>query len=121
MGRPDLPRPRDTQIVHHLSGIEALWKAIDGERYETASRLAEEYVDELTLIRHDLGWGRGPRYSIELSTPPDVLERVFGRMGRDVAEQRRCEEPDWADARGEDERTQLLAKTCEEVLARLKA
>jgi hypothetical protein len=60
------------RILDRLSGIEDIWLAASGERYETADRLGREYSDELRLVLDDLGWGDGPGVeAIELTTEPD--------------------------------------------------
>jgi hypothetical protein len=90
--REDQPFPARRglhQILDRLSGIEDIWLAASTERYETADRLGREYSDELRLLLDDLGWGDGPEaQTVELTTAPDVLRRVFGRLRDTVAEER---------------------------------
>lgn len=73
------------QILDRLSGIGDIWLAASAEDFRTADRLGREYSDELRLVLDDLGWGDGPEVeTIELTSEPDLLRRVFARL-RDVA------------------------------------
>jgi hypothetical protein len=71
---------RDTLYEHilgDLSGIGDVWTVVCAENFEAADRLGRQYSDELRLILDDLGWGEGTGQSVELTTSPDVLQRVF--------------------------------------------
>ena len=97
------------RILDRLSGIEDIWIAASGGRFETAARLGREYSDELRLVLDDLGWGPGPGLeSIELATAPDVLRRVFGRLRETVADERDQQEADWIETRRLEERNRRL-------------
>lgn len=109
------------QIVERLSGIGDICLSVCSENYEAARRLGMEYSDELRLVSQDLGWGRGPGRSIDLTTPPDVLRRVFSRMREIAASQRASEEPEWIEARDLEERNRLVTEACQHVLAGLDA
>ena len=87
------------QILDRLSGIGDVWLKVSGGDFEGATKLGEEYADDLRLILDDLGWGEGLGRSIELSAPPDVLRRVFNRLLATAAGQRLSEEPEWAETR----------------------
>src|SRR5215475_10649500 len=84
------------QIVDRLSGIGDVWLAAAAGDFTTADRLGREYTDDLRLVLDDLGWGHGPGRTIELTAPPDVLQRVASRLQDSAAGQRRSEEPEWA-------------------------
>jgi hypothetical protein len=107
------------QILDRLSGIGDVWLAVAAEEYETATRLGREYSDDLRLLLDDLGWGDGLGRGIELTAPPDVLRRVFDRLGAAAAGQRLSEETELAEFRAFAERNQLVAEACEMVLAGL--
>lgn len=108
------------QILDRLSGIEDIWLAASTQRYETADRLGREYSDELRLILDDLGWGDGPEgESIELTTPPDVLRRVFARLRDTTAAERSDRQASWAESRQREERNRLVGEACQTVLAML--
>jgi hypothetical protein len=109
------------QIVERLSGIGDIWLSLCSENFEAARRLGMEYSDELRLVSQDLGWGRGAGRSIDLTTPPDVLRRVFSRMRDIAATQRASEEPEWIEARDLEERNRLVTEVCQHVLAGLDA
>ena len=109
------------QIVDRLSGIGDIWLSVCSENFEAARRLGMEYSDELRLVSQDLGWGPGPGRSIDLTTPPDVLRRVFSRMRDIAASQRASEEPEWVEARDLEERNRLVTEVCQHVLAGLDA
>jgi hypothetical protein len=108
------------QILDRLSGIEDIWLAASTQRYETADRLGREYSDELRLILDDLGWGDGPEVeAIELTTAPDVLRRVFGRLRDTAAAERARRQTGWFEGREEEERNRLVGEACQVVLAML--
>ncbi len=108
------------QILDRLSGIGDVWLAVQKEDFETATKLGREFSDGLCLVLDDLGWGAGPGRTIELTAPPDVLRRVFGRLEELAAAQ--CEEPDplLQEARELEERNRLVIEACRDVLATLK-
>lgn len=56
-----------------------------------------------------------------LTTPPDVLERIFDRLRADVAARQRNEADTLEEARFRDERNLLVAEACEMVPAGLPA
>lgn len=111
------------QILVRLSGIEDIWVAASSENYETADRLGREYSDELRLVLDDLGWGNGPELKtmIELTTEPDVLRRVLGRLGEAAAAEREYRQSAWVENRKLEERNRLVGETCRLVLTALDA
>jgi hypothetical protein len=109
-----------SQILDRLSGIDDIWMAASSEKFETADRLGREFSDELRLILDDLGWGDGPEVDvIELTTPPDVLRRVFGRLRDKASEERNHREADWAAHQEDEERNRLVGEACQAVLEML--
>jgi hypothetical protein len=69
------------QIIDRLSGIGDIWHAVAAKNWAAAERLAREFSDDLRLVLDDLGWDDGPGgETIELTTPPDVLRRVFSQL-----------------------------------------
>lgn len=105
------------QILDRLSGIDDIFMAASNQRFDQADRLGREFSDDLRLILDDLGWGDGPKLeTIELTTPPEVLRRVFGRLADNVDVERRSRRSDWDGRREEDERNRLVQETCQEVL-----
>ena len=110
------------QILDRLSGIDDIWIAASKADFATADRLGREYSDELRLVLDDLGWGDGPEVeTIELTTPADVLRRVFGRMLDTAAGERARRQAGWIETRQLEERNRLVGEACEVVLARLDA
>jgi len=108
------------RILDRLSGIEDIWLAASTQRYETADRLGREYCDELRLVLDDLGWGTGPEVeTIELTTPPDVLRRVFVRLRDTNANERIHREADRAEIRADQQRIRLVGEAGQVVLATL--
>ncbi len=108
------------RIVDRLSGIEDIWLAASTKRYETADRLGREYSDELRLLLDDLGWGDGPEVeTIELTTEPEVLRRVFARLRDTAAGERAHRQAGWVENRDQDARNRLVAEACEQVLTAL--
>jgi hypothetical protein len=109
-------------VVSRLGDIGAVSTAIEAEHYETASRLALEFSDLLRFILDDLGWGKGPKaHGIALSTDPDALRRIFTALHDHVIGQRRAEEPEWEDARIQEEKVGLVTEASRAVLAALTA
>jgi hypothetical protein len=102
-------------ILGDLSGIGDVWLAIGAQNFSAAERLGRRYSDDLRLILDDLGWGGGTGQSVELTTPPDVLQRVFRRLLNSA----RClvvsEQQQQAEVRG----FRLVAEVCEGFLAEL--
>ena len=108
------------QILIHLSGIEDVWIAVRSEDFETADRLGRDYSDDLCLLINDLGWGEGSRDApIELTTPPDVLRRVFNRLRETAARQEADEATERAEAKRFEEQNRVVAEVCREVLTSL--
>jgi len=116
------PEQRDAlydQILIHLSGIGDVWLAAEARNYEAAGRLGREYCDELHLILDDLGWGDGPGGTVELTTPPDVLRRVFTRLAETAEGQSAIEQRERVEAEQAEAHSRLVAETCRLVLAEL--
>lgn len=110
------------QILDRLSGIDDIWTAASKADFETADRLGREYSDELRLVLDDLGWGEGAgAETIELTTAPDVLRRLFGHMRDGAAGERARRQAGWTEARQLEERNRLVGEACEAVLAALDA
>jgi hypothetical protein len=107
-------------LLDQFSGIGDLWTVIEREDFDTATRLGRNFSDNLRLILADLGWGDGPGRSVELTAPPEVLERVFSRLRDTAASVRASEEPEWAAARDREERNRLVAEVCATVLENLE-
>jgi hypothetical protein len=108
------------QILDRLSGIGDVWLAASTENYETADRLGREYSDDLRLVLDDLGWGdRSETAAIEMTTPPNVLRRIFRRLRDSAAGERVQQQPGWAESRELEERNRLVGEACQVVLAAL--
>ncbi len=108
------------QMLNRLSGIDDIYTAASAGRFDQADRLGREFSDDLRLILHDIGWGAGPELEIiELTTPPDVLRRVFDRLHGTVITERISRAPDWDENRKDEERNRLVGEACQEILARL--
>ena len=106
-------------IVARLSGIGDLWRAVQDENFNTATRLGREFSDDLRLLLDDLGWGEEATGDVDLSAPPDVLRRVFDRLRATASSQRLSEEPELAELRALEQRNRLVSEACETVLAGL--
>jgi hypothetical protein len=106
-------------LLSKMSGIGDVWLAIDTGDIETASRLGREYSDDLRLLLDDLGWEDEAAGEVELSIPPDVLRRIFGRMREAASRQRISEQPEWEEMQAFMRRNALVAEACDVVLAGL--
>lgn len=108
------------QILDRLSGIGDVWLAASADNFETADRLARQYCDELRLLLDDLGWGDGPGgSSMVLTTPPDILRRIFGRLDKGAVSERVELRDEWQESRALEERNRLVGEACRVVLAAL--
>jgi hypothetical protein len=67
-------------ILDRLSGSDDLGLAITRKDYRMTENLAGIYRDYLTLMLLDLGWGDRSGPVDGLSTPVDILDRVFARV-----------------------------------------
>jgi hypothetical protein len=113
------PEQRDAlyeQILDRLSGIGDVWLAVCSENFDAAERLGREYSDDLRLVLDDLGFGDGSGEMIELTTPPDVLQRVLSRLHDLAVEQDRAEADERAEAEDYRTRNRLVRDTCRRVL-----
>lgn len=70
-----------------LHAIEDLMPTVERGEYEEADRLASAVADALRLIVEDLRWGPGTGGGIEVSSPPELLLRVLGRLEEESAGQ----------------------------------
>lgn len=107
------------QLLDRLSGIGDVWLAIDAEDFERADRLGREFIEDLTLISDDLGWGEGNRDPVELTTPPEILRRALSRhsdlaLKRDASEVLERRELTIAK-----EHNEAIVKACRDVMAEL--
>jgi hypothetical protein len=109
------------QIFDRLSGIGDVWLAVCAKNYDAATRLGREYSDDLHLILDDLGWGEGTGESIELTTPPDVLRRLFPRLHDAAVKYSASQKAQRDEVMEIDERSRLVAEACQSVLADLSA
>lgn len=106
-------------IQARLSGIDEVWSAVEAEDYEAADRVAREFTDDLRLVLDDLGWGEGGGRALQLTTPPDVLRRVFTRMQGRAEGQQEEEEQERAEGHRREEQNRRLIEACRRVLAEL--
>jgi len=109
------------QILDRLSGIGDVWLAVGAKNYDAARRLGRDYSDDLRLVTDDLGWGEGVPGGIELTTPPDVLRRVFGRLHDSAVSHTASQAHEWAEAKEMEERNRVVTEVCRNVLANLDA
>jgi hypothetical protein len=107
------------QIVDRLNGIGDVWLAVCARDYEAAQRLARDYSDDLRLVVDDLGWADGPAEPIELTTPPDVLRRVFGRLYDAAASHSAGLQHEWAEVGEMRRRNRLVTEVCQSILVEL--
>jgi hypothetical protein len=109
------------QILDRLSGIGDVWIAVCSNKYDVAERLGREYSDDLRLVLDDLGFGDGSGQPTELTTPPDVLRRVLGRLRDQAVSHAASSEQERIEARAMEQRGRLVIETCRQVLAELDA
>lgn len=104
------------EIYVRLSAIDEVWMAAEAKDFAHADRLAREFSDDLRLILDDLGWGDGGGEPFELTSPPDVLQRVCTRMRGRAEELQEVEGEERAERQVREERTRRTLETCRRVL-----
>lgn len=110
------------EIVVRLSGIDALYRAIQAEDFEQAERFGREYCDYLLVLLDDLGWGEVPPAhpgDFELSTAPDVLHRVLERLHIAAASQLETDKHRTRGAQADEAFTEFVMATCSGALEAL--
>jgi hypothetical protein len=108
------------QILDRLSGIGDVWIAVCSNNYDAAEHLGRGYSDDLRLVLDDLGgFGDGSGEPVELTTPPDVLRRVFGRQRDQAISHSASTEQDRVEANEMEARNRLVVEACRQVLADL--
>jgi hypothetical protein len=104
------------ELTLYPGWVKELWREVDAGKFDAADRIASECSDALRLIVTDLRWGKAHAGDIELTSPPDVLRRIFTRL-LDIAMSERPDdaiEPDeWQDW------SRRLEDICLDVLAGL--
>lgn len=111
---------RDTlyqQILIRLTGIDAVYGAVEEKDWETAQRLGKEFSDLLRFVCDDLGWGEQEPRPVSLTAPPDVLRRAAGLLRDTAAFEREHYERKRDEAAEDAARTQQLQETCERILS----
>lgn len=108
------------QLYARLSGIDEVWTSAAEQDRESAEGVARQFSDDLRLILDDLGWGENGE-AVELSSPPEVLRRVFTRVQTAAEERRREEVEEREESRRREERTEQLLEACRRVLGELEA
>jgi hypothetical protein len=108
------------RILVHLSGIEAVYLAVEEEDFAKADRLSREFCDELRLVTDDLGWGeRHDEEVVELTSPPDVLRRVMNRLRADADGLDEEDEQMRAELQERTDRSRKVREACDRILALL--
>jgi hypothetical protein len=97
------------QLYARLSGIDEVWASAAEQDRESAEGVARKFSDDLRLILDDLGWGESGE-AVELSSPPEVLRRVFTRVQTAAQERRREEVEEREETRRREERTRGVAR-----------
>jgi hypothetical protein len=107
------------QLLDRLSGIGDIEIAIQGEKFETAERLGQEFSDDLQLLVNDLGFGESDGEPIELTSSPEVLRRALIRLRDLAAGYSASQEAEFAELRLIMDRSRLVAEACASVLDEL--
>ncbi len=110
------------EIVVRLSGIDAFYRSIQAEDFEKAEQLAREYSDYMLFLLTDLGWGESSAAHarvFELTTDPQVVYRVMGRLRVAAATQHETDKTRTRAARADEEFSEFVMTICSEVLGQL--
>ncbi len=102
-------------IVVRLTGIRDVDTAIEDEDFEAADRLSSEFSDYLRLLHDDLGWGDHGE-TVELKTPPDVLERALSRLRERAEDEHRQEAKERDELTEHARENELVRETCSQLL-----
>lgn len=108
------------QLVIRLTGLNDVYIAAEQENFEEAEALSGEFVDCLTLLNSDLGWGDQREGPIRLSSPPDRLRRVLSSLKQRAEGEDRQEAELRAEVQVRQERNRAMRETCEQLLAELE-
>jgi hypothetical protein len=106
-------------LLDHLSGLGDLQTLLDAEHYDDATRLAQEFSDDLRFIADDLSFGPAPASEIRLRTPPEVLARLLPRLERQAADAERADEEDRRSAVRAQAQNRAIREACQSVLGEL--
>lgn len=106
-------------VIDRLTGIDAVWLAVEAKEWEDAQCYGREFADLLLLLVEGLGWGAERSKPVTLAAPPDVLQRTLEAIRSDAV----CESEEQRDLRLLVAETQLerqeALETCDELLAKL--
>lgn len=108
------------QLIDRLSAIDDVRVAVEREDFEAADRLAREVSDDLRFVCDDLGWGAGRGGAVELSCPPDLLRRVFTRLGEAAAQMASVGKEQEEEIRELRHRNRTVTRVSRRVLAELE-
>jgi len=108
------------QILDHVGGIDDLRMAVARQDFANAERLARQFADELRLVNEDLGWGEGSGEPVELSCPPELLRRVFARLGETAEQLTAFDAEQEREVRELQRRNAIVAELCNKALAELE-
>jgi hypothetical protein len=109
------------RILIHLSGIDAVYLAVEEQDFATADRLSREYSDELRLVMDDLGWGGKHEGEIELTNSADVVRRVISRLRKNAEILEEQDEQLRTELQQREDRNRRVRETCDQILAKLDA
>lgn len=108
-------------LLDRLNGVSDIAVATEGKEFDAAERMVGEYLDELRLLRDDIGVRNGDGQPVKLNSPPDVLRRVLPRICTVAKDHTTGLEPEWVEVRDLKDRNRLISETCASVLIELGA
>ena len=109
-------------ILDHLSGLGDVELARRQGDSEAAGRLGMAFSDSLRLLSEDLGWSTtAPAHTIQLTSPPDVLQRAFSRLQATARDVFASEEAERSALCENASRAHLVVEACQQVLTELDA
>jgi hypothetical protein len=106
-------------IVTRLTAIDSVWRAVKEREWEQAQLLSREYSDLLRLVADDLGWGEGREEAIELTTPPDVLQRAIEVVMREALVEDDEQRQNRLDAAAVQVEREHAVEACNQILGQL--
>jgi hypothetical protein len=108
------------RLLVNLSGIDAVYLAVNDKNFETADRLRREFFDDLNLLMDDLGWSEvGDDQPVELTSPPEIVRSVFERLRVATILEDEDERRDRELLREAEEEKREVRAACDEVLSAL--
>lgn len=109
------------QIADRLTGIDGVYLAVENQDWDVARQVGQEFADFLRFLSEDIGWGEQEGGEHVLTSPPDLLHRVIGRLHAVALVDREAHERDRDEAGEDAAEAKQLQDACERILGSVDA